>query len=156
MSDKPLNVPDVELERAPWRPEHLKASPLELAAHALGRDGGPTTAAERALFEAWMRGHCWQCAEWNGKSYADTTTRVLWAAWRDRAALSAPDGVDARRWRWIRNKTRAQRDHPTWQGRFNMPSLRPLVGADIFRGSVAEHLDAAIDAEIAAGTDSKQ
>lgn len=71
------------------------------AAHAMGAKGSPAVEAERLAFEAWMRGHCWAlCAVWDGKSYRGTTengeyvcpramrTRQIWAAWRDRAALS--------------------------------------------------------------------
>lgn len=72
------------------------------AAEALGATGSPASEPERLTFEAWMRGHCWAlCATWNGTEYrGDTeqaghyspqaaTTRMLWAAWRDRAALAA-------------------------------------------------------------------
>ena len=53
-------------------------------------------------FEAWMAGHCWKVSPtWSGQTYDDSewskarklldplarTTRMLWAAWRDRAAL---------------------------------------------------------------------
>lgn len=73
----------------------------ETAAHNLGAIGAEPTEFERRLFEAWMRGHCWAIAgEWNGRTYiaADEDsrrvnqhammTRQLWAAWRDRAALT--------------------------------------------------------------------
>lgn len=71
------------------------------AAEALGATGSPASEPERMAFEAWMRGHCWSlCATWNGTEYRGdaeqgghycpkaATTRMLWAAWRDRAALS--------------------------------------------------------------------
>lgn len=75
----------------------------EHAAYQMGATGAEPTEYERLLFEAWMRGHCWKvCGEWNGKTYvADSEdggsyvdhgamlTRQLWAAWRDRAALTA-------------------------------------------------------------------
>jgi hypothetical protein len=70
------------------------------AAFAIGQTGGPPSEAERLAFEAWMRGHSWLVAgKWNGTTYADPQeryssvdvpamqTRMLWAAWRDRAAL---------------------------------------------------------------------
>ena len=73
----------------------------EQDAYDLGAKGGPACEKERKLFEAWMRGHCWALsAKWDGESYRGTaehgayicphamTTRQLWAAWRDRAALS--------------------------------------------------------------------
>jgi len=72
------------------------------AARKLGETGGPNDERERALFEAWMAGHCWAlCATWRGTQYVSEAelghkgyvdphamrTRQLWAAWRDRAAL---------------------------------------------------------------------
>lgn len=78
------------------------APTTEQAAHDMGAKGAPATEAERLLFEAWMRGHCWALsATWNGKEYRSDSehpghvdplamrTRGLWAAWRDRAALAA-------------------------------------------------------------------
>lgn len=56
-------------------------------ARAMGSAGGPDDEAERLAFEAWMEGHQWGlCAKWNGTEYV--STRMLWAVWRDRAALS--------------------------------------------------------------------
>ena len=70
------------------------------AAYAMGAKGGPVVEEERLAFEAWMRGHCWPLsATWDGKQYLGdrdregeldfhaASTRRLWAAWRDRAAL---------------------------------------------------------------------
>jgi hypothetical protein len=70
------------------------------AAEAMGAHGAPSTEGERMAFEAWMRGHCWAlCATWSGTEYRSDAeqdgsfspyaarTRMLWAAWRDRAAL---------------------------------------------------------------------
>ncbi|GEM_PF-1890592 len=79
------------------------------AAEAMGATGGPASEPERLAFEAWMRGHCWAlCATWDGAGYRSDAeqggrycpdaarTRMLWAAWRDRAALAqqpaAPSG----------------------------------------------------------------
>lgn len=72
------------------------------AAHDLGTKGAEPSEAERLLFEAWMRGHCWALScEWDGKQYTNDVerggnlcphairTRQLWAVWRDRAALGA-------------------------------------------------------------------
>ena len=62
--------------------------------------GIPHDEAERFAFEAWMRGHCWEIgSEWDGSAYVSKyagdpfnanaiLTRMLWAAWRDRAALA--------------------------------------------------------------------
>ena len=70
------------------------------AAYEMGAKGGPVVEGERLAFEEWMRGHCWAlCATWNGTGYVAEDesggsfsanamrTRMLWAAWRDRAAL---------------------------------------------------------------------
>jgi hypothetical protein len=72
-------------------------------AYAIGAKGAEPTEAERLLFEEWMRGHCWAViGEWTGTQYLHpkeakgflhegaVATRRLWAAWRDRAALGAP------------------------------------------------------------------
>ena len=73
------------------------------AAFAIGQTGGQPSEAERLAFEAWMRGHSWLVAgKWNGTTYVDPQerhssvnvpamqTRMLWAAWRDRATLACP------------------------------------------------------------------
>lgn len=96
----------------------MEAEPVAIsiqAAHNMGANGATPTEAERALFEAWMRGHCWALGgEWNGRQYVSTLeadgdldpramqTRQIWAAWRDRAALGintlppdAQDQIDA-------------------------------------------------------------
>lgn len=75
-------------------------------AYEIGAKGGEPSEAERLLFEAWMRGHCWAViGEWDGKTYVHAhessgfvhggamTTRQLWAAWRDRAALEAAHSI---------------------------------------------------------------
>lgn len=80
-------------------------APTEQQAYDMGAKGAPAADAERLLFEAWMRGHCWAlCATWDGKCYRSDAeqngnidpramnTRQLWAAWRDRAALAAQRG----------------------------------------------------------------
>lgn len=86
------------------RPQSESAAPTVEAAREMGAKGGPVVEAERLAFEAWMAGHCWAVSPtWNGKTYDDSeedkkrklldplarTTRMLWAAWRDRAALSS-------------------------------------------------------------------
>lgn len=76
------------------------------AAYAIGAKGGSVVDAERLAFESWMAGHCWAlCAAWDGTGYrceseqagqfnpAAGVTRRLWAAWRDRAALTANASV---------------------------------------------------------------
>lgn len=101
------------------RPQSESAAPTVEAAREMGAKGGPVVEAERLAFEAWMAGHCWAVSPtWNGETYDDSeedkkrklldplarTTRMLWAAWRDRAALSSlrPQAVpmtDA--WSWL-------------------------------------------------------
>ena len=76
-------------------------APTPEAAYAIGAKGSPAVEAERIAFEAWMAGHCWSlCATWTGSEYKSDSenggwpdpqamrTRQLWAAWRDRAALT--------------------------------------------------------------------
>jgi hypothetical protein len=77
-------------------------APTIEAARAMGAQGGPHVEAERLAFEAWMAGHCWALsAIWDGAGYRGTSedggrvcpyamsTRQMWAAWRDRAALAS-------------------------------------------------------------------
>ena len=86
------------------RPQAESEAPTVEAARAMGAKGGPVVEAERLAFEAWMAGHCWNVSPtWNGQTYDDSeedkkrkmldpfarTTRMLWAAWRDRAALAS-------------------------------------------------------------------
>jgi hypothetical protein len=94
-------------ESATWpsdtHPPAAATVPDEVAAEAMGAKGAPPNEAERAAFEAWIRGHCWRLsATWDGKQYRSDAeqggricpdamrTRMLWAAWRDRAALAVP------------------------------------------------------------------
>lgn len=75
--------------------------PTVAAAAAMGARGGPALEGERLAFEAWVLGHGWSlCARWNGEGYVGDLeqggavcphamrTRMIWAAWRDRAALA--------------------------------------------------------------------
>ena len=75
--------------------------PTVAAAAAMGAKGGHALEGERLAFEAWVRGHGWSlCARWNGEGYVGDLeqggavcpqamrTRMMWAAWRDRAALA--------------------------------------------------------------------
>lgn len=77
--------------------QHIPPTDDTAAAFELGRGRteAPATDAERRQFEAWMAGHCWACAPWDGKSYTDMASRMLWAAWRDRAALALRHAADA-------------------------------------------------------------
>jgi RimJ/RimL family protein N-acetyltransferase len=61
------------------------------SAHQMGARGAPHSEAERQLFEAYMKGHCWKVGDWipDKQTYADMSTRVLFAVWRDRAALGS-------------------------------------------------------------------
>jgi hypothetical protein len=79
------------------------------AAFAMGQTGAPSSETERLAFESWMRGHSWLVqGVWNGTTYDDRgpsrvssvdvgamQTRMLWAAWRDRAALTQPEAEKA-------------------------------------------------------------
>lgn len=84
------------------------AAPSIEKAYEMGAEGGEVNEDERAAFEAWMRGRCWDLmATWNGITYigildsssdidpSAMRTRQLWAAWRDRAALST--GIEEER-----------------------------------------------------------
>ena len=90
---------------AEYNKAHGIATPSIEDAYALGAKGGPVVEAERLAFEAWMRGHCWALkASWDGATYRGTAEhgnyicphaiqiRQLWAAWRDRSALT-PNAV---------------------------------------------------------------
>jgi hypothetical protein len=81
----------------------MSAAPTIDAAYKMGSKGGGSDLAERLAFEAWVRGHNWTLAAvWRGDGYVGhseggdrsyvcphaTTTRKMWAAWRDRAALA--------------------------------------------------------------------
>lgn len=91
------------------RPQAESEAPTIEAAHQMGAKGGPAVEAERLAFEAWMAGHCWNVSPtWNGQTYDDSEgdkarklldplarmTRMLWAAWRDRAALNTRPQAD--------------------------------------------------------------
>ena len=91
----------------------LATPPTLEAAAAMGAQGGPPSEAERLAFEAWMRGHSWLVAGvWDGTTYTGRTkvesggwfdtaamqTRMLWAAWRDRAALATPPAATREAW----------------------------------------------------------
>lgn len=63
--------------------------PSIFEASKIGETGSPHNVEEQLLFEAYMRGHCWMIGRWLPDSgYEDTSTRMLWVVWRDRAALS--------------------------------------------------------------------
>lgn len=92
---------DEEARPAPAAPQAGEAPSVE-AAREMGAKGAPAVEAERLAFEAWMAGHCWALsATWDGKQYKSDAeaggdldpramaTRRLWAAWRDRAALTS-------------------------------------------------------------------
>ena len=54
-----------------------------------GEGGLPDTPEERARFEAYMRGHCWDFGRYDeGKRcYETVLVRMLYGVWRDRGAL---------------------------------------------------------------------
>lgn len=51
--------------------------------------GLPDTPDERARFEAYMRGHCWQVGKYDEslRCYDTVGVRMLYGVWRDRGAL---------------------------------------------------------------------
>lgn len=51
--------------------------------------GMPDTGDERARFEAYMRGHCWEVGNYDeaARCYVSTFVRCLYGVWRDRSAL---------------------------------------------------------------------
>jgi len=63
----------------------------EAMAEEMGAGDSPHSEPERLLFEAYSKGHCWAVGEWNGRYYVDMSDRILFAYWRDRAALAARD-----------------------------------------------------------------
>ena len=59
------------------------------AAYEMGAKGSPIHPYEQKLFEAYMSGRRWERTNWSDalRCYEDQSTRILYAAWRDRAAL---------------------------------------------------------------------
>lgn len=70
----------------------LPGAEAEVAAYRLGAVGAPHNETERLLFEAYLKGHCWACGDWDAAKgyYTDQSTRIMFALWRDRAALVLP------------------------------------------------------------------
>ncbi|MGC0155377.1 hypothetical protein ACPRNU_23200 [Chromobacterium vaccinii] len=56
---------------------------------------------------------------------------------------------DAARWGELLRHVGAYKKPPNWMHRFHLDGLEPVAGADLMRGSVAQHLVAAIDAAMA-------
>lgn len=71
-----------ECEAAGRGPENYPGKPFEVG-------GLPATKEERARFEAYMRGHCWDVGHYVDaeKCYDTTFVRCLFGVWRDRGAL---------------------------------------------------------------------
>lgn len=101
------------------------AEPItEQHAYDMGAKGAPATNAERLLFEAWMRGHCWKvCGTWDGTTYSGSRehadyidpqvmlTHQLWAAWRDRSALGQGGPAGSGGWQRHAEAMERERDH---------------------------------------------
>jgi hypothetical protein len=100
---------DIHTCTPPAAPVQEPAGITKEQAHDMGKNGAKPTEAERLLFEAWMRGHCWKVTgKWTGETYVHEdehsgfvhphamNTRQLWAAWRDRAALATPPAAQPR------------------------------------------------------------
>lgn len=66
------------------------------------------------------------------------------AAEKERDALKA----DASRYRWLQSKTRGIYGVTSDQ-EFVLPHVQRVAGQDLMRGSIAQHLDRAIDAAMA-------
>ncbi len=51
--------------------------------------GLPDTPEERARFESYMKGHCWDFGRYDDslKSYDTVPARMLYGVWRDRGSL---------------------------------------------------------------------
>jgi hypothetical protein len=76
--------PTIEQCRAAGRgPENGPGLPYNVG-------GLPDTPEERARFEAYMQGHCWEAGPYNEaeRSYSFSITRCLYGVWRDRGALA--------------------------------------------------------------------
>lgn len=59
---------------------------------------------------------------------------------------------DAKRYQWLRNLTRGHRGACFDQMWFLLPDVKRIPGQNIMQGSVAQHLDAAIDAAMKAAS----
>lgn len=68
------------------------AANLLKSAREIGEKGSPHSEAERLLFEEYMRGHNWKCDSWNTDKaeYYDSSQRMFYAVFRDRAAIAQP------------------------------------------------------------------
>ena len=60
----------------------------------------------------------------------------------------AREQQDAMRYRWMRRTVCGVRE-PNGEARFSIAAPKPLRFANIMRGSVAQHFDEAVDAELA-------
>lgn len=94
-----------------------------------------TPVGEREAFEAWL-----------GITPCGAAHDFGWAAWQARAALSAGDAVDARRYRWLRDEAWAGYN----QGK-GFPHVFTIDGAGNRRTMLAEDALDAIDAAMRKG-----
>jgi hypothetical protein len=67
----------------------------EAMAEALGETGAPHSEAERKLYEAYCKGHCWTVGPWLADKghYYEMADRIRFAMWRDRASLATRDAT---------------------------------------------------------------
>lgn len=79
-----------ECEAAGRGPSNWPGKPYEVG-------GLPDTPEERARFEAYMRGHCWDVGRYIEKQrrYDTMFVRFCYGVWRDRGALPTTYGVRA-------------------------------------------------------------
>lgn len=77
-----------ECEAAGRGPSNWPGKPYEVG-------GLPDTPEERARFEAYMRGHCWDVGRYieQQRSYDTMFVRCCYGVWRDRGALPTTYGV---------------------------------------------------------------
>lgn len=70
--------------------EKAGIGPVNAPGKGYSEGGLPNTAEERARFEAYMRGHCWDFGTFDAKtnSYDTVDVRRLYGVWRDRGWLA--------------------------------------------------------------------
>jgi len=70
--------------------EKAGIGPVNVPGKGYSEGGLPNTAEERARFEAYMRGHCWDFGAFDAKtnSYDTVEVRRLYGVWRDRGWLA--------------------------------------------------------------------
>lgn len=72
--------------------EAAGAGPVYVPRVGYTEGGLPNTTDERARFEAYMRGHCWDIGNYDEakRCYDTVGVRMLYGVWRDRGSLPTP------------------------------------------------------------------